>query len=237
MKTFLLSMCMSILCSLSGSALAARYNCLPVQLGEEAKRLYVECAEPVGFEGGLPRDAGHRIRVFSVRKSDAEAAKRFELLMQTALVAGLVVQFEYSSGNYDAAIGCNLDDCRLPNFFSLLAPGTGVRVPYVEWPSSQSVAIAQGEWKIYGPFSISEFRKLAVTMTGTGDADLYVRKDDPPDDSSYTCRPYLPTSNESCTMAPPVDPNNAAASRGTYYVGVKGKKSGSFLLTVSIQNR
>jgi hypothetical protein len=237
MTFIVLPVLVGILSSFPTSALAARYNCLPVMLTEDAKRLTVECAEPSGFEGGLPRDASYRIRYFSVRKSEIDTAARFEHMVQTALVSGLVVHFMYTSGTHDPAIGCAIDDCRLPFAFSLLAASTGVRIPFAEWPSSAAVSIATGEWKFYGPFSISEFRKLVVTMTGTGDADLYVRKDDPPDTGSYTCRPYLSTSNESCTIAPPVDPKDPKASRGTYYVGVRGKINSTFLLTVSIETR
>ncbi len=37
-------------------------------------------------------------------------------------------------------------------------------------------------------------------MTGTGDADLYVRIGAKPTTSSYDCRPYKTGSNESCTV-------------------------------------
>lgn len=245
--------------SLVSPAVAARYNCVPVTLTEETKRLSVECAEPSGYEGGLPMDGGamlfafnspsgpdvvtpvarqYRIRTFSVRTSDANFSRRFADLVQTALLSGLVVQFIYSSGAFDSTIGCNIDDCRLPTAFGLLAARTDVRVPYAEWPSGLPESIAAGQWKRYGPFSISEFRKLVVTMSGTADTDLYVRKDNLPDDANYDCRPRLPTSNEQCVMAPPVtDPKKPETGRGTYYVGVRGNTSGSFQLTVSIQTR
>lgn len=247
------------LASLAGPAAAARYNCVPVTLAEEAKRLYVQCAEPSGYEGGLPKDGGamlfaftspsgpdvvttvatqYRIRYFSVRKSDADFSGRFADLVQTALLSGLVVQFIYQNGAFDSTIGCNIDDCRVPTAFGLLAARTDVRIPYAEWPSGSPESIAAGEWRRYGPFSISEFRKLVVTLSGTMDADLYVRKDDAPDAANYDCRPHLPTSNEQCVMAPPVaDPQHPQTGRGTYYVGVRGNASGSFQLTVSIQDR
>jgi hypothetical protein len=218
-------------------ALAARYNCAPVMLTEEASRITVECAEPSVYEGGLPRDGTDRIRFFSVRKSDVAFANRFDSLTQTALVSGLVVHFMYSSGVSDSSIGCNGGDCRVPTAVGLLAPATGVRIPYIEWPSDYPEAIGANEWKRFGPFSISEFRMLVVTMNSASNADLYVRKDEPPDLTHYDCRPHLPTSNETCVMAPPVDPNNAAASRGVYYVGVRGVASGTFQLKVSVASR
>jgi len=38
------------------------------------------------------------------------------------------------------------------------------------------------------------------TMTGTGDADLYVKTGAPPSTTSYECRPYASGSSESCTI-------------------------------------
>jgi hypothetical protein len=37
-------------------------------------------------------------------------------------------------------------------------------------------------------------------MTGTGDADLYVKIGGKPTTSTYDCRPYKTGSNESCTV-------------------------------------
>ncbi len=38
-------------------------------------------------------------------------------------------------------------------------------------------------------------------ITGTGDADLYVRRGSAPTTTKYDCRPYLETSKETCTIA------------------------------------
>ena len=40
----------------------------------------------------------------------------------------------------------------------------------------------------------------SFTMTGTGDADLYVRKTSAPTAASYDCRPFVVGSTESCTV-------------------------------------
>ena len=37
-------------------------------------------------------------------------------------------------------------------------------------------------------------------ITGTGDADLYVKQTSKPTTVSYDCRPFLPGSNETCTI-------------------------------------
>jgi hypothetical protein len=55
---------------------------------------------------------------------------------------------------------------------------------------------------------------LAVELTGTGDADLYVRFNQPPTQALWECRPFADNSNEYCTFDNP--------SPGTYYIMVVG---------------
>jgi PKD repeat protein len=56
---------------------------------------------------------------------------------------------------------------------------------------------------------------LTFTLTGaSGDADLYVRFGSAPTTTAYDCRPYLSSSNETCTFA--------TAQAGTYHVMVRG---------------
>lgn len=60
-------------------------------------------------------------------------------------------------------------------------------------------------------------KKLVVTMTGTGDADLYVRKGQNPTLTTFGCRSATPgTASETCSVTVP-------ASGGTYYVRAKPK--------------
>jgi serine protease len=51
------------------------------------------------------------------------------------------------------------------------------------------------------------------TSGGTGDADLYVRFGSPPTTSTFTCRSWTSTNNETCTIAAP--------QAGTWYVMVR----------------
>ncbi len=67
-----------------------------------------------------------------------------------------------------------------------------------------------------------------VRMTGTGDADLYVKIGGTPTTTSYTCRPYLTGINESCTVS--------LASSNAIYVMVKGVSVTSSY-TVSVVRR
>jgi hypothetical protein len=54
-------------------------------------------------------------------------------------------------------------------------------------------------------------------MTGTGDADLYVRKGDAPNESSHDCRPYLNGTDETCTTT----------GSASFYVAVYGYSTSS----------
>ena len=236
MARFAASVVVLVLPAMAGPAVAATYNCLPVEIREAANHVGVSCAEPSGWEGGYPKDGSTSISRFAVSKADADNARRFTYLMQTALTAGIVVRFEYTSGDTSgASFGCEAVNCRKPWAFGLLTPATDVRVPYAVWPDAGAVSIGQGQWRHYGPFSISSFRKLAVTMTGTGNADLYVRRDAPPTVTSFMCRPQASSSTENCIIPGP----DATVERAvTYHVAVRGVgASNTFTLGVSIQSK
>lgn len=85
----------------------------------------------------------------------------------------------------------------------------------------QQVTLAANEWKHFGPFS-DVASGFSVVMTGTGDADLYVKKGAQPTASAYDCRPYTGTSEESCS----------AADAGAYWVSVHGYKASNVKLTI-----
>jgi hypothetical protein len=75
-----------------------------------------------------------------------------------------------------------------------------------------SGTVARAAWKQLGPFDVAAGANLTAVMTGTGDADLYVRKGAAPTAASYDCRPYRDGSSESCTVVGPA----------VVYVGVNG---------------
>lgn len=64
-----------------------------------------------------------------------------------------------------------------------------------------SETVVAGQWLELGPFDITN--ALVVTISGTGDADLYVRRGAKPTPSAYECRPYLDGSNERCVAFGP----------------------------------
>jgi Zn-dependent metalloprotease len=65
-----------------------------------------------------------------------------------------------------------------------------------------------------------------VTMTGTGDPDLYVRWGAAPTTTTYTCRPYLSGASETCTLTVPSGTTSA-------YVAVRGFTAATYSLTIN----
>jgi len=88
---------------------------------------------------------------------------------------------------------------------------------------TDSGIVAPGVWRRYGPFEVTA-GALEAIMTGTGDADLYVRRDAPPTTTAYDCRPYTSGTGETCTLEGP----------GVFYVAVRGyaSPSSAFELTI-----
>jgi hypothetical protein len=87
---------------------------------------------------------------------------------------------------------------------------------------TDSASVDAGDWVEYGPFEIDS-GVLTMTLSGSGDADLYVRESEAPTASSYDCRPYTASSDETCTVSGP----------GTFYVSVNGYTASDYALEVS----
>lgn len=70
----------------------------------------------------------------------------------------------------------------------------------------QSGAVAKDEQLAIRTFSVKPGSVFKAELTGTGDADLYVRFGAAPTFDLYDCRPYLDqTSNETCTLDVPAN--------------------------------
>ena len=105
--------------------------------------------------------------------------------------------------------------------FSALPPGScalqsGVAV-------SQTVGYHQ--WEYFCIDVPSGSSNLTVTISGTGDVDLYTRFDAQPTSSLWNCRPYIGGSGETCTHNSP--------SAGTWWVGLYGYSGGTVSLTAT----
>ena len=64
---------------------------------------------------------------------------------------------------------------------------------------------------------------FSANITGTGDADIYVRKGAQADSSNYDCRPYENGSDEACVVE----------GAGTYYVAINGYTAATYELVIS----
>lgn len=95
-----------------------------------------------------------------------------------------------------------------------------------------SSSVAQGAWKNYTVSVAAGVTSLQITMTGSGDGDLYVRAGAQPTTSAWDYRPYLGGSNESVTITPATAPS---LQTGTYYVSVYGYAAATFALKVVSQ--
>jgi hypothetical protein len=94
---------------------------------------------------------------------------------------------------------------------SLQAPGGGAPSGGVK-DVTESGTVAKSAWKHYGPFNAAAATTFTVNMTGTADADLYVRRAGAPTATAYDCRPYQSSSTESCSLT----------GGGAFYVSVNG---------------
>ncbi len=83
--------------------------------------------------------------------------------------------------------------------------------------------VAAEEWLRFAPIEIDERSKLVLTMTGTGDVDLYARQGAEPTQGTWDCRPYSSTSEEQCRIE----------GAGTWHIGVRGYASPSSMVTLS----
>src|SRR5512133_584162 len=96
-------------------------------------------------------------------------------------------------------------------------------------PGSQFVTVHQSgtlvtdQWVHYGPFNVAG-GSLRAIMTGTNDADLYVRRGSPPTAEEFDCRPYIDGTGETCELA----------GSGPVYVSVAGyAPSSDFALDIT----
>ena len=88
-------------------------------------------------------------------------------------------------------------------------------------------SVAAGAWKYYYIDVPSGATSLTMATTGaTGDVDIYTQFNAKPTTSSYGCRPYTSSGNETCTATSP--------SAGRWYLGVYGYAAGSYSVTATV---
>jgi len=93
--------------------------------------------------------------------------------------------------------------------------------------------VTQGQWLHYTIAVPSNGTALSVVMSGTGDADVYVRRGSQPTSTAYDFRPYANGSAETVTVNGTSSPALVASS--TYYISVNGYAASSAItLTATV---
>jgi hypothetical protein len=88
-------------------------------------------------------------------------------------------------------------------------------------------SVAQGAWKYYYISVPAGATNLTFATSGaTGDVDIYTQFNAKPTSSSYICRPYSASGNETCSATNPAS--------GTWWLGVNGYAAGSFTVTATV---
>ena len=104
-----------------------------------------------------------------------------------------------------------------------------------------SNSVRQNRWKKVGGYDVEAGERVHVTMTGDGDADVYVRFGGRPYASRYDCRPLLPGSEESCTLDVPEGQRrvhvytNGYETRSAYTVKVEVERNGTGMRWSDVQ--
>ena len=91
---------------------------------------------------------------------------------------------------------------------------------------SWSGNVAAHQANVHAPIDVLAGTTFQVTMTGSGDPDLYVRFGDVPTRTKWDCRPYKTGPNESCNLTVPQGQTKA-------FVLVNGYAAGQFNIAVS----
>lgn len=100
-------------------------------------------------------------------------------------------------------------------------PGTGTPMT-----GSASGSVGNKAWVHYQPLAVLAGTSFTVTMTGSGDPDLYVRWGAQPTTTSWNCRPYLDGPNEQCNLTVPAGTTQA-------YISIRGYTAGTYTINAS----
>ena len=98
--------------------------------------------------------------------------------------------------------------------------------PCGEQTVTESGSVGQGNEVQFGPYSTQPGSNFKVVMNGQGDPDLYVRFLLPPDQSTFSCRPFLSGASETCDLTVPANSIRA-------FVMVRGYSAGDFNLHIT----
>jgi endonuclease/exonuclease/phosphatase family metal-dependent hydrolase len=122
--------------------------------------------------------------------------------------------------------GTNPTPAPTPTPVATPTPATGGSSVALTSGVTKNDSVGTGQWDQFYIDVPAGATQLQITMTGSGDADLYVKKGAQPTSSSYDQRPYLNGSAETVTISNP--------SSGRYYIGVNGYTSANYALTATV---
>jgi leucyl aminopeptidase len=102
--------------------------------------------------------------------------------------------------------------------------GPGVTPPG-ERVETVTGSLTGGQKRSYGPYKVAAGSSFKAAMTGTGDADLYVRKTTAPTTSTYDCKSDGSTSTENCSIS--------MTANGDVYVLLNGYSASTYTLKLT----
>ncbi len=183
----------------------------------------------VSLVGVLRHELGH-VLGFRHEHTRPEAGSCFEDNQWRSLTAydsGSVMHYPQCNGTNSFSV-MNLTALDKQGVAALYGAPGGTTTPPTGDTTTEtfSASVAQSASRTYGPFAVKAGTTFAATLSGSGDADLYVRFGAAPTASSYNCRPYLNGSAESCELTVPTGQTQA-------FVLVNGYTASTFSLNVT----
>ncbi|MDQ3335950.1 MAG: M57 family metalloprotease [Myxococcota bacterium] len=97
--------------------------------------------------------------------------------------------------------------------------------PGTEKTDTKSGSVGYRQLVQVSNYAVKVGSTFSVTMTGSGDPDLYVRWNSAPTTTSFNCRPYIDGATEQCSLTVPTGATRA-------YVAVRGYQAGTYNLTI-----
>ncbi len=92
--------------------------------------------------------------------------------------------------------------------------------------TSAGIRVENNEFKEVGEYEVAAGSQIEISIAGTGDIDLYVRRGAEVSQTQYDCRPFAQTSTEKCDKT-----IFNAAGPATFYVGLFGSDDGTVKVT------
>jgi vibriolysin len=196
--------------SLSGSSGNKKYYALEVPAGQSALAFEISGgsgdADLYVRSGAVPSSSTYDCRPYKAGNAELcsftnpQAGTWYVMLNAYSAYSGVTLK-----GSYSGSGG-----------------GGGGGTPVTETASG---TVARRELDHFGPYSVVAGTSFQVTMTGSGNPDLYVRFGSAPTTNAYDCRSSNSGASETCTLTVP-------AGQGSAYVMVRGASSGSYNLTL-----